>query len=122
MNKRILYIEDNSSNMLLVQRILQAMDIDMLQAFDGESGLRLAEREQPDLLMVDINLPGGIDGIEVIRRVRASSLLNGVPIIVLTAHGDEETEKSAIAAGSDAFLHKPADIRQIRAAINQFMQ
>jgi len=120
MNRRLLYIEDNPSNLLLVRRIMQAMSIDMLEAIDGESGVELALREHPDLLLVDLDLPG-IDGIEVIRRIKANPTVRHVPIIVLTSHGDTENERRANAVGCSAFLRKPADIRQIRATISRFI-
>ena len=121
MKKRILYVEDNPNNMLLVKRILRAEGHEMLEAADGESGWDMALREHPDLILVDLRLPGEIDGFELIRRIKAKPELSRIPLVVLTAYGSLEAEKEAEAAGCDGFLHKPATIQQIQAVLRQFL-
>lgn len=121
MQKRILYVEDVPSNMLLVQRILHALGHELLEATDGETGWRLALRHRPDLILVDLRLPGELDGFELIRRIKSHPEISAIPVVVLTAFGHEEVEEQAIAAGCDGFLSKPADIRQIRAALDRFL-
>jgi DNA-binding response OmpR family regulator len=71
----------------------------------------------PDLIFVDLRLPGTIDGFSLMRRLKAESTLRNIPAIVLTAFGRGTVENQAREAGCDGFLHKPADIRQIRAVI-----
>lgn len=121
MGKRILYVEDNLNNMLLVRRILQAEGHQLLEAVDGQSGWDAAVRERPDLILMDLLLPGEPDGFELTRRIKADPDLGRTPVVVLTAHGTPEVERKAEAAGCDGFLHKPADIRQIRAVLRQFL-
>jgi CheY-like chemotaxis protein len=120
MKRRILYVEDNPQNMLLVSRILQAEGHEMLEAVDGESGWTMASRERPDLIFMDLFLPG-MDGFELTRKIKATPELHHIPIVVLTAYGNPETEEKAEEAGCDGFLHKPADIRQIQAVLRQFL-
>jgi len=122
MKKRILYVEDNANNMILVRRILRAEGHEMLEAVDGESGWEMVRRERPDLILMDLRLPGQMDGFELTRRIKADPHLNHIPIIVLTAHGDAQNQQKARAVGCQGFLHKPADIRQIQAVLRQFLE
>ncbi len=119
MSKRILYVEDNPRNMLLVRRILDVAGYTLLSATDGESGWQTAVQEQPDLILMDLRLPGEMSGFDLTRRIKASSELQHIPVIALTAY--DTAEKTALAAGCDDFLRKPADIRQIRAVIHQHL-
>jgi CheY-like chemotaxis protein len=120
MRKRILYIEDNPSNMLLVRRIIEAEGYEMLEATDGETGWDTIVRERPDFILMDLYLPG-IDGLELTRIVKSDPQLQSIPIIALTAHGDVEVEEAARRAGCDGFLHKPANVQQIRDTIRQYL-
>ncbi|MCI0398839.1 MAG: response regulator [Chloroflexi bacterium] len=121
MAKRILYVEDHFNNMLLVKRIVQAEGHEFLSAADGESGWVAAVESQPDLIFVDLRLPGMVDGYELLRRLKADARLKHVPAVVLTAYGHGDAEEKAIAAGCDGFLHKPADIQQVREVIRQYV-
>ncbi|HEX9926376.1 MAG TPA: response regulator [Anaerolineae bacterium] len=121
MKKRILYVEDNLNNMLLVKRIIQSEGHAMLEAVDGETGWTVAKREQPDLILMDLRLPGQIDGFELTRRIKADPQLNHIPVIVLTAHGDAAAQREAETIGCEGFLHKPADIRQVQAVLRQYL-
>jgi CheY-like chemotaxis protein len=121
MNKRILYVEDNLNNLLLVKRIVQSEGHAMLEAGDGETGWSVAKGEQPDLILMDLHLPGQLDGFELTRRLKADPHLSHIPVIVLTAHGDAAAQREAAAIGCEGFLHKPADIRQIQAVLRQYL-
>ncbi len=121
MAKSVLYVEDNFNNALLVERIVQAEGHAFLNAIDGEEGWQLASAQMPDLIFVDLRLPGTIDGFSLIRRLKAESKLKNIPAIVLTAYGRGSVENQAREAGCDGFLHKPADIRQIRAVIREYI-
>lgn len=120
MCKRILYVEDNPRNMLLVQRILEADGHELIQAWDGETGWETAVSAQPDLILMDLRLPGEISGFELTRRLKQNPATAHIPIVILTAYGTGEAEHLAAEAGSDGFLCKPADIRQIRATLHKF--
>lgn len=121
MGKRILYVEDNPQNRLLVGRILEADGHQMFWASDGEGGWATAVAQRPDLILMDLHLPGSINGLALTRRLKASPHLGHIPIIALTAFDGAATEDAARDAGCDAFLTKPADIRQVRAALNTFL-
>lgn len=121
MAKLILYVEDHLYNMLLVKRIVEVEGHDFLAAGNGEEGWQLAVERKPDLIFVDLRLPGEIDGFELLRRFNAEPNLRFIPTIVLTAYGQGDAEDRALAAGCDEFLHKPADIQQIRAMIRRYV-
>ncbi|MGH2536381.1 MAG: response regulator [Candidatus Promineifilaceae bacterium] len=117
MAKRILYVEDHLNNMLLLKRIVQAEGHEFLHAKDAAAGWQAAVACRPDLIFLDLRLPGPVDGLGLLRRLKADPATGQIPVIVLTAYGDWENEQRARAAGSDDFLAKPADIHHIRLAI-----
>jgi two-component system, cell cycle response regulator DivK len=122
MGKKILYIEDNPDNMMLVQRALEARGYQLLKAVNGLSGVDTAEREDVDLILLDINLPD-IDGYEVARRLRASakgSLLH-TPIIAITANALKGDAEKALEAGCDVYMSKPINIRELWARVEAFV-
>ncbi|MDB4947207.1 MAG: multi-sensor hybrid histidine kinase [Labilithrix sp.] len=104
---RVLHIEDDPRNRLLVRKLLSADGHEVIDAADGLEGVRLAIGQRPDIVLVDLNIPG-LDGFEVTLRLRTEASLNGVPIIAITAEGDRET---SFAVGCDGFLQKPIDAR-----------
>ncbi|MFZ4816930.1 MAG: response regulator, partial [Phototrophicaceae bacterium] len=104
--KRILYIEDNSQNMRLVQKYLRMGGYDMLEASTGEQGIIVAQNDLPDLILLDINLPD-VDGVTIAGILKTEPLTQNIPIIALTAnamHGDRER---FLAAGCNSYLSKP---------------
>ncbi|MBN1286407.1 MAG: response regulator [Anaerolineae bacterium] len=106
---RILYIEDNPANRMLVQRVLLAEDIEVVEAEDAMIGIDLAMREKPDLILMDLQLPS-MDGLTATRHLRAIDSLKDVPIIALTANVMKEDIEKARAAGCNGFIGKPIDI------------
>src|SRR6185369_17647249 len=114
---RILHIEDDPANRLLVRKLLQAAGHDVIDAADGLEGVRLAIAQRPDIVLVDLNIPG-LDGFEVTLRLRSEASLNGVPIIAITAEGDRDT---SIAVGCDGFLQKPIDARAFARQIQSYL-
>src|ERR1700684_3137028 len=105
---RVLHIEDDPRNRLLVRKLLIADGHDVIDAADGLEGVRLAISQRPDLVLVDLNIPG-LDGYEVTLRLRSEAALKGVPIVAITAEGDRET---SFAVGCDGFVQKPIDARK----------
>lgn len=122
MKNNILYIEDNPDNMRLVQRALESRGYRLLQAKTGLEGVRVAESEQVDLILLDINLPD-IDGYEVARRLRSSSKreLNSTPIIAVTANALKGDAERALEAGCDVYMSKPINIRELWARVEAFV-
>ena len=122
MPNRILYIEDNPDNMTLVKRALEARGYEFLWAQNGTVGVEMAEAQQPDIILLDINLPD-IDGYEVARRLRNSgrTSLVYVPIIAVTANALRGDAEKALAAGCDVYMAKPINIRELWARVEGFL-
>jgi two-component system cell cycle response regulator DivK len=120
MNKKVLCIEDNISNMTLVSRIVEAEGHELLRAEDGNRALEVLSEEQPDIILLDINIPG-IDGFEIARRIKADTEMAHIPVIATTANvlvGDRE---KCLAAGCDDYLPKPLDIRRLREMMRTYL-
>ena len=104
---RILVVEDNSDSRDILAKLLRMSGFDVVAASDGESGFNKALKQVPDLIITDINMPG-MDGLELLRRVRLESMLDGTAVLVVTAFGGEAALE-AINAGADAATAKPFD-------------
>lgn len=115
---RVLHIEDDAKNRLLVRKLLKAAGHEVIDAESGVEGIRLASTEHPDLVLVDINVPD-LDGYEVTLRLRGIGALNRVPIVAITAEGDRET---SLAVGADGFIAKPIDSTRFARIIDRFLR
>lgn len=120
MEEKILYIEDNPNNMQLVEKIVRSRGYALLRAENGEMGIELAVTEEPDLILLDINLPD-IDGYEVARRLRAGLLTRRVPIVAVTANALVGDDKRALLAGCDDYLTKPINLRDLLACVQKYL-
>ncbi len=103
--KRVLIIEDDEDVSKILSLLLKTLDVDVLVADNGMTGFRMARDEQPDLVLVDIHLPG-MNGLEVIRSIRATPKLAGLPLIVITGNSTVEYIKETARMGADDFLVK----------------
>jgi signal transduction histidine kinase len=115
---KILHIEDDPANRLLVRKLLTPAGFEVVDAVDGLEGIRKAIEERPDLVLVDIAIPG-LDGYEVTLRLRAEPKLRGVPIVAITAEGDRDT---SLAVGCDGFLQKPIDARSFAEKLRGYLE
>jgi signal transduction histidine kinase len=121
MKAKILYAEDNPESRTLVRRILEASGYVVIEAEDGLSALRRAQEELPDLILMDINIPG-MDGFEVTTRLRTIPALRNVPIVALTASAVMEGDRErTLAAGCDGYLQKPVDVDRLPTQIQEFI-
>jgi two-component system cell cycle response regulator DivK len=116
--KRILYVEDNAFNRKLVRDLLQRTAYQLLEATDGDSGLAAAQRELPDLVIMDIQLPK-MSGLDVTRALRADATTAHIPIIVITSFALSGDEQKAKAAGATAYLAKPYSPRELLQTIRR---
>ena len=119
--KRILVVEDQEDARRIVRDLLAASDYGLVEATTGEEGLALAERERPDLILMDIQLPG-IDGYEVTRRIKANPALKNIPIIAVTSYALSGDDKKAFAAGCDGYVTKPFSPRELLAKIREYLK
>lgn len=113
----VLHIEDNPVNRLLVRKLLSAAGHEVIDAETGLEGIRLAEAQKPDLVLVDINVPD-LDGYEVTLRLRGMPSMQGKPIVAITAEGDRET---SLAMGADGLIQKPIDAPRFAETIAKYL-
>jgi DNA-binding response OmpR family regulator len=121
MTKQILVVDDDAQTRALVGLILQRNGFRTLEAFDGQSALRLLEFTTPDLIIVDIMMPG-IDGLELCRRLRARHQTRETPVIVFTAAGSIRLDRSVRDAGANEFIPKTSPPQELSAAVNRLLQ
>ena len=116
----ILIVEDNEKNMKLVRDILLHQGHQTLEAVTGEEGVRLAREHRPDLVLMDIQLPD-IDGITALRRIRANTALDAMPVLAVSASVMPEEQQKIVTSGFDAFIAKPINIKQFLDAVQGFL-
>ncbi len=119
--ERILVIEDHEENRRLLRDLLTSLGYELIEAVTGEEGLILAETHVPDLILMDIQLPG-IDGYEATRRIKANQALRHIPIIAVTSYALSGDDLKAREAGCDAYLSKPFDPIELLGKIREYLQ
>jgi CheY-like chemotaxis protein len=117
--KRILVVEDHELNMDLLVQLLED-EYQVLTATDGAAGIEVAERERPDLILMDLSLPV-IDGWEAACRIKANPQLNQIPLIALTAHAMKGDAERAQACGCDDYMTKPLDEDLLFEKLDRFL-
>ena len=120
MTKRILIIEDQDDNRTIMRDLLNTAGYRLIEAVDGEEGVKLAQSERPDLILMDIQLPI-LDGYEATRRIRASVELKSIPIIAVTSYALSGDDAKARAAGCDSYVAKPFSPRELLAKVREFL-
>lgn len=118
--RQILCIEDNATHMLLIARVVEAEGWTLLQAQDSDQALAILERVRPDLILLDLNLPG-MNGLELARTIRRDAGLRHIPMIATTANALAEDRERCLAAGCDVYLPKPLDIRVLRELLHRYL-
>ena len=110
---RVLYIEDNDDNVYTLKLQFESLDsFEILVAENGETGCSMALSEQPDIIIMDLDMPE-VDGREATRRLKSNHATKAIPIIALTAHAMLGSREKALAAGCDEFATKPVDFEQL---------
>jgi len=119
MSKVILVIEDQEDNRRILRDLLNSVDYEVIEAITGEDGVRSAIANQPDLILMDIQLPD-FDGYEATRRIKANPALSPVPIIAVTSYALSGDDVKAFEAGCDAYVTKPFSPRALLAKIREY--
>jgi len=120
MSQRILVIEDQADNRQILRDLLASAKFEVIEAEDGETGLAAGAKHRPDLILMDIQLPG-LDGYEATRRLKADEGLKSIPIIVVTSYALGGDADKARAAGCDAYISKPYSPRQLLAKVREYL-
>jgi len=119
--KRILFIEDEPDQVMMISLRLEKNGYEVISAMEGEAGLQIAAKEKPDLILVDVLMPG-IDGFEVCRRLRKDPVTKRIPIISTTAAGMDDVEHRCITAGADDCVRKPYDSTDLLMKIRRLLE
>ena len=119
-NKTILVIEDNELNMKLVRSLLKMSSYVMVEAEDAETGIKLAREKKPDLILMDIQLPG-MDGLSATKILKEDSSIKDTVIIALTSHAMEGDDKKVREAGCDGYITKPIDTRNFLQTVDDYL-
>ena len=109
---KILLVEDNELNRDMLKRRLQRKGFSVVLAGDGEEGVAMAASERPDLILMDLSLPG-VDGWEATRRIKAAAETSAIPVVALTAHAMTGDREKALAAGCDDYDSKPVELERL---------
>jgi len=116
---RILVVEDNPKNLKLVRDVLTYAGYEVIEATSGEDGVRLAAELGPDLILMDLQLPG-IDGAEALRQIRATE--TAVPVVAVTAFAMNNDRTRAFEAGFDGYVEKPISVRALPQQVSDFLE
>ena len=120
MKARILLIEDNVQNRYLATFLLEQNGFEVIQAENGPAGLELAARERPDLILLDIQLPG-MDGHAVARALKADPVLKSIPIVAVTSYAMVGDREKCLASGAEGYVEKPINPETFVAEISRFL-
>ena len=120
MSKRILIVEDQEDNRTILRDVLSTVGYELIEALNGKDGVRLAQSERPDLILMDIQLPK-MDGYEATQQIKSIAELKTVPIIAVTSYALSGDEAKARAAGCDGYIAKPFSPRELLAKIRKYL-
>ena len=118
---RILVVEDNELNLKLVRDVLNHAGYEVIEATTGEQCVALAAECDPDLVLMDLQLPG-IDGTEAMRQLRANPRTQELPVVAITAFAMREDREQAFRSGFDGYVEKPISARELPAQVRSFLQ
>jgi len=120
MSKRILIVEDQEDNRTILRDVLSTVGYELIEALNGEDGVKLAQNERPDLILMDIQLPK-MDGYEATQQIKSIAELKTIPIIAVTSYALSGDEAKARAAGCDGYIAKPFSPRELLAKIRKYL-
>ena len=119
LDKTVLVVEDNNVNMKLFHDVLEAHRYNVLQAKDGMEGWRMAREHRPDLILMDIRLPG-VSGLDVTKWLKTDETLKSIPVIAITAFAMEGDEEKMLEGGCDAYIPKPISVSDFLQTVERF--
>jgi CheY-like chemotaxis protein len=118
--KTVLVIEDNDLNMELVVAVLELCSCQVLQATNAETGIQLARTHMPDLILMDIQLPG-MDGYTATRLIKGDPTMKDIPVVALTAYAMRKDREAALGAGCTGFITKPFSLKPFMEAVKGYL-
>ncbi len=120
MSKRVLVVEDQEDSMQIMNDMLSSAGYEVIKAVTGDEGVAMAESHVPDLILMDVMLPG-LDGYEATRRIKDNAALRHIPVIAVTSYALDGEESKAEEAGCDAYFSKPVSPRALLAMVREFI-
>jgi two-component system cell cycle response regulator DivK len=117
----VLVVDDHEDNRRILRDLLRSAGYEVVEATTGEDGVATAKARVPDMILMDIQLPG-IDGYETTRRIKAEESLRRIPLIVVTSYALSGDDAKAIAAGADAYVAKPFSPRALLAKVREYLK
>ena len=118
--EKVLIVDDNRASRDLIRAILKSVRCNIIEAPDGQRGLDLVRRERPDLVLLDIDMPG-LDGLEVVKTIREDPAFADLPVVAVTAFAMDGDREKAIAAGFTAYVTKPVRAATLRQKVQQLL-
>lgn len=115
----VLYVEDNFENKLFVRRVIESMGHEVMEAETGPDSLIMVAERKPDLILMDVNIPG-MDGLETTTRLKQDPELAAIPVIALTANAMKGDRERCLAAGCDGYMQKPVGVSDLRREITRY--
>jgi len=119
--KKILVIEDNENNLYMVKFMLENDGYQVVEATDGLEGVKLSASEKPDLILMDMQLPG-LDGYEATKQIKANGETSNIPVIAVTSYAMVGDREKTLKAGCDCYIEKPIDPKTFISEIEQYLQ
>jgi len=119
-NQKILVVEDNPTNLKLIKSLLGLGKYEVLEAMDATTGIQLAQQHKPDLILMDIQLPG-MDGLTATRELKKNPAFENIPIVAITAHAMQGDDTKALEAGCAGYISKPVDTRNFLQKVSDFL-
>ena len=120
MGGKILVVDDNATNLRLMRVVLESEKYEVHEAFDADQALKILGRMVPDLILMDITMPG-MDGLTLTRQLKADSRLKAIPIVAVSSLAMKGDDQKALAAGCDAYITKPIDTRRLPAQVLEWI-
>ena len=120
-DKNVMVVEDNEKNRKLVRVVLKAKGYNIIEAATGEEALNLLKNQKPDIILMDIQLPG-IDGLTLIKQIKASVITKDIPIIAVTAYAMKGDEQKILDTGCDAYVSKPINTQELPRIVEKYIK
>ena len=119
--RTIMIVEDYDDTRLLLKQVLEGLGYSVLEASNGQEAVNIADREHPDLILMDLDLPI-LDGIAATQSIRQQSHMEGVPIVALTAYPMSYSRVKAFAKGCNEYMSKPIDVSELASLVNRYLR
>jgi DNA-binding response OmpR family regulator len=119
--KKVLVVDDEEYLVELLSVNLEVAGFNVVKAYDGEQGLKQTEAERPDIIILDIRMPG-VDGFEVCRRLKADPTTKNIPIIMLSAYVQQADINKGLSLGAETYIKKPFDVQNLIDTVNQILK